>query len=233
MMAQVFREEGVPEWLLGVGFVESTYNTGAHSPKAAHGIWQFIPGTGDRYGLKRTAWTDERGNPEKSTRAAARYLRDLHALFGDWLLAVAAYNTGENRVAKVMHRTGIRDFWSLADRGLLPQETINYVPSVLAASQLLFGNTGAVAKPGRQSNPSEIWSADSIKGSSDETDEQISGLRKQLKGLPDQIVSGGKRITNPEVMRINKEINRLTAESRRLKRANLAASRESIERENK
>jgi hypothetical protein len=233
MMAQVFREEGVPEWLLSVGFVESTYNTGAHSPKAAHGIWQFIPGTGDRYGLKRTAWTDERGNPEKSTRAAARYLRDLHALFGDWLLAVAAYNTGENRVATVMHRTGIRDFWSLAERGLLPQETINYVPAVLAASQLLLGNTGAVAKSGRQSNPSESRTADSIKGSSDETDEQISRLREQLRELPDQIVSGGKRITNPEVMRINKEINRLTAESRRLKKANLAASQEYVEPEKK
>ncbi len=137
MMTRIFREEGVPEWLLGVGFVESTYNPIAHSPKEAHGIWQFIPGTGDRYGLKRTAWTDERSSPEKSTRAAARYLRDLHALFGDWLLALAAYNWGEGRVARVMHRTGIRDFWTLADRGLMPQETINYVPSVLAASYLL------------------------------------------------------------------------------------------------
>lgn len=139
MMAQIFREEGVPDWLLAVGFVESTYSPVAHSPKEAHGIWQFIPGTGERYGLKRTAWTDERGNPDKSTRAAARYLRDLHALFGDWLLAIAAYNCGENRVAKVIHRTGIRDFWALAERGLLPQETVNYVPSVMAASQLLLG----------------------------------------------------------------------------------------------
>ena len=146
MMAQIFREEGVPEWLLGVGFVESTYSPTAHSPKEAHGIWQFIPGTGDRYGLKRTAWTDERGNPEKSTRAAARYLRDLHALFGDWQLALAAYNWGEGRVAKVIRRTGIRDFWTLADRGLMPQETANYVPAVLAASQLLLGNNGNVTK---------------------------------------------------------------------------------------
>lgn len=138
MMAQIFREEGVPEWLLSVGFVESTYNTNAHSPAQAHGIWQFIPGTGQRYGLKQTAWTDERSHAEKSTRAAARYLRDLHALFGDWLLVLAAYNWGEGRVAKVTQRTGIRDFWTLANRGLLPQETTNYVPSVLAASQLLF-----------------------------------------------------------------------------------------------
>ena len=141
MMAQIFREEGVPEWLLSVGFVESTYNASAHSPAQAHGIWQFIPGTGQRYGLKRTAWTDERSHPEKSTRAAARYLRDLHALFGDWQLALAAYNWGEGRVAKIIRRTGIRDFWTMADRGLLPQETMNYVPSVLAASQLLFSGS--------------------------------------------------------------------------------------------
>ncbi|MBA3767843.1 MAG: lytic transglycosylase domain-containing protein [Acidobacteria bacterium] len=137
MMARIFREEGVPEWLLAVAFVESTYSTSALSPKQALGIWQFIPETGARYGLQRTAWTDERQNPEKSTRAAARYLRNLYALFGDWPLAIAAYNTGENRVARIMRRTGIRDFWTMASRGLLYPETINYVPSVIAASQLL------------------------------------------------------------------------------------------------
>jgi hypothetical protein len=231
MMARIFREEGVPEWLLGVGFAESTYNSGAHSPKEAHGIWQFMPGTGDRYGLKRTAWTDERGNPEKSTRAAARYLRDLHALFGDWLLALAAYNWGEGRVAKVIHRTGVRDFWTMADRGLLPQETANYVPSVLAASHLLLGNNKPVTEAKAPSRISETprveaetkaQEADvSFQGqpaTSTEADEQISRLREQLRALPEQVVSDGKRITNPEVMRINKEINRLTAESHRLRK---------------
>lgn len=155
MMARVFIEEGVPEWLLSVGFVESTYNTEAHSPKAAHGMWQFIPGTGERYGLKRTAWTDDRSHPEKSTRAAARYLRDLHALFGDWPLALAAYNWGEGRVARVTQRTGVHDFWALANRGLMPQETINYVPSVIAAAQLLFGTQSMIeqAPPLRISEP--------------------------------------------------------------------------------
>ena len=146
MMTRVFLEEGVPEWLLGVGFVESTYNSTAHSPKEAHGIWQFIPGTGERYGLRRSAWTDERSDPEKSTRAAARYLRDLHALFGDWQLALAAYNWGEGRVARVVRRTGIGDFWTMAERRLMPQETVNYVPAVLAASQLLLGNVNSTTE---------------------------------------------------------------------------------------
>jgi hypothetical protein len=244
MMTQIFREEGVPEWLISVGFVESTYNVGAHSPKQAHGIWQFMPGTGNHYGLRQTAWSDERGAPDKSTRAAARYLRDLHVLFGDWLLALAAYNWGEGHLAKVIQRTGIRDFWTLAERGLLPTETINYVPSVLAASQLLLGNkpgtdvlttsrtseepgseVGAAAKEGEEAN-----FEDQIAGSK-EIDGQISRLREELRGLPDQIISGRKRITNPEVMRINKEINRLAAESRRLRKATAAGNQESVEQE--
>lgn len=137
MMARIFREEGVPEWLLAVGFVESTYNTGAFSPASALGIWQFIPGTGARFGLQRTAWTDERQHPEKSTRAAARYLRGLYALFGDWHLALASYNWGEGRVARLIRRTGVRDFWTMSARGWLPQETANYVPSILASAHLL------------------------------------------------------------------------------------------------
>lgn len=137
MMARVFREEGVPEWLLAVAFVESTYSASALSPKQALGIWQFIPETGARFGLQKTAWTDERQHPEKSTRAAARYLRNLHVLFSDWPLAIAAYNTGENRIARIMRSTGVRDFWTMAERGLLFPETVNYVPAVLAASRLL------------------------------------------------------------------------------------------------
>ena len=142
MMARIFREEGLPEWLLAAAFVESIYNPVAGSKKQAVGIWQFIPETGNRYGLQRTVWTDERRHPEKSTRAAARYLRDLYALFGDWKLALAGYNWGENRVARLVRRTGIRDFWTLAAKGYFPTETANYVPAILAAAQL-FNLPGA------------------------------------------------------------------------------------------
>ena len=157
MMARVLREEGVPEWLLAVAFVESTYNPAAHSPAQAHGIWQFIPGTGDQYGLRRTAWADERGDPEKSTRAAARYLRDLHAQFGDWLLALAGYNWGGGRVANAIRRTGTHDYWAISSRGLMPAETSNYVPAILAAAQLLGlteGGRGATGVAGRSLTPS-------------------------------------------------------------------------------
>jgi soluble lytic murein transglycosylase-like protein len=143
LLTRIFREEGVPEWLLAVGLVESGYNPVALSPKQALGIWQFIPATGARYGLRQTAWVDERQNVEKSTRAAARYLRDLHALFGDWQLALAAYNAGEGRVAKALQQSGSRDFQALAARRLLPTETLNYVPSVLAAAQLLNATSSA------------------------------------------------------------------------------------------
>ncbi|HNH83741.1 MAG TPA: lytic transglycosylase domain-containing protein [Acidobacteriota bacterium] len=136
MMRQIFREEGIPEELIFVGLIESAYNPYARSGAGAEGIWQFIQTTGERYGLRQVGKLDERHDPEKSTRAAARYLRDLYQLFGDWHLALAAYNTGEHRVLRIMKRTGIKDFWLMRERGLLPRETANYVPSVLGAITL-------------------------------------------------------------------------------------------------
>jgi len=133
MAERVFKEERVPTDLIWLAQAESVWKPNAMSRAAARGIWQFVPSTGSRYGLAQTAWIDDRSNPEKSTRAAARYLRWLHDHFaGDWLLAMAAYNAGENRVDEAIARCGYADFWELHRRGLLPNETRNYVPTILA-----------------------------------------------------------------------------------------------------
>lgn len=133
MVEKIFKEERVPADLIWLAQAESVWKPNALSRAAAKGIWQFIPGTGTRYGLAQTAWIDERSQPEKATRAAARYLRWLHDHFaGDWLLAMAAYNSGENRVDSAVARCGYADFWELYKRNLLPQETRNYVPIILS-----------------------------------------------------------------------------------------------------
>ncbi len=133
MAEKIFKEEGVPVDLIWLAQAESVWKPNALSRAAAKGIWQFIPGTGTRFGLSQTAYVDERSHPEKSTRAAARYLKWLHSHFaGDWLLAMAAYNSGENRVAGAIAKCGYADFWELYRQGLIPSETRNYVPIILA-----------------------------------------------------------------------------------------------------
>jgi hypothetical protein len=129
--ARIFVEEGVPLELLVVAGVESGFNPQAVSPKGARGAWQLMPATAERFGLRVDGLVDERTHPQRSTRVAARYLRELYEQFGDWLLALAAYNAGEGRVAKAVERGGTRDFWQLAQQRLLPEETRRYVPAVL------------------------------------------------------------------------------------------------------
>ncbi len=138
-LAPILAQEGMPVGLLSVAMIESGFNPLALSPKGARGIWQFMPATAQRYGLSVGAAIDHRTHPEQSTRAAARYLRDLYRQFGDWKLALAAYNAGENRVQRIINKTGIRDFEEMSRRGLLPLETRNYVPAVLAAWSQLQG----------------------------------------------------------------------------------------------
>ncbi|MBX3025418.1 transglycosylase SLT domain-containing protein [bacterium] len=136
-MKNTLREEGVPpEFAYGVPIVESGYSLQATSHAGAVGPWQFIRGTGQRYGLRIDGYVDERRDPEKATRAAARYLRDLYDRFGDWHLALAAYNTGEGNIERIRDNRGCEDFWEMRDRGYLPQETSEYVPKVLAAMEV-------------------------------------------------------------------------------------------------
>ena len=128
-----FRRAGVPEDLVWLALVESVWNPSAVSPAAAGGIWQFIPKTATEYGLRVASGNDERADPLKQTRVAATYLRDLYTIFGDWALAMAAYNSGEPRVMDAIVKNGRANFWELYDKQLLPKETRDYVPKILAA----------------------------------------------------------------------------------------------------
>jgi membrane-bound lytic murein transglycosylase D len=132
MIARILKEEGVPLDLIYLCQAESSFEPRAVSLAQAKGMWQFMSSRGKEYGLRQTWWIDERSDPEKSTRAAARHLKDLYQEFGDWYLAMAAYNSGPVRVQRALDRTGADNFWTLADKKALPKETINYVPTILA-----------------------------------------------------------------------------------------------------
>ncbi len=132
MIQRILDEEGVPQELIHLAQAESGFIPRAVSRKAAGGMWQFVKLRGKQYGLMQTAYTDDRMDPEKATRAAARHLHDLYNEFGDWYLAIAAYNCGPGVVEKAVERTGYADFWELRNRGVLPAETTNYVPIILA-----------------------------------------------------------------------------------------------------
>ena len=132
MIQRVLAEEGVPQELIHLAQAESGFIPRAISRAAAGGMWQFVVSRGQQYGLMQTRYTDDRMDPEKATRAAAMHLRDLYSEFGDWYLAMAAYNCGPGVVEKAVERTGYADFWELRSRGMLPLETANYVPIILA-----------------------------------------------------------------------------------------------------
>src|ERR1700678_1365441 len=131
MIATVLAEEKVPQDLIYQAVAESGFQPQAvNGHSGAGGMWQFMPS--GVYGLTRNGWYDERFDPEKSTHAYARYMKELYAQLGDWYLAMAAYDWGPGNVQKAVQRTGYADFWELYRRNVLPQETKNYVPIILA-----------------------------------------------------------------------------------------------------
>jgi membrane-bound lytic murein transglycosylase D len=132
MISRVLREEGMPQDLIYLAQAESAFQPLALSRAGARGIWQFVAYRGQEYGLRHTWWIDERQDPEKATHAAAQHLRDLYRVYGDWYLAMAAYNCGPGNVQKGIERTGYADFWELYKRNVLPRETKNYVPIIIA-----------------------------------------------------------------------------------------------------
>ena len=134
MIRRILKEEGVPQDLIYLAQAESGFHPLALSRAGARGMWQFMGSRAKGYGLERNFWMDERQDPEKSTRAAARHLKDLYNQFGDWYLAMAAYNSGPGTVQSAVRRTGYADFWELYRRNVLPKETRNYVPIIVAVT---------------------------------------------------------------------------------------------------
>jgi len=137
MIEHILAEEGVPQELKYLAMIESGLNPDARSWAGAVGMWQFMPSTGRRYGLTINPWVDERRDPEKATRAAARYLKDLHATFDDWHLALAAYNCGTACVRRALRRSEARtpSYWDVHE--YLPSETQGYVPMFIAAARIM------------------------------------------------------------------------------------------------
>jgi membrane-bound lytic murein transglycosylase D len=134
MIVKTLKDEGVPQDLIYLAQAESGFHPLAVSRVGARGIWQFMASRGRGYGLHHSMYVDDRQDPEKSTRAAARHLKDLYNQFGDWYLAMAAYNSGPGTVQAAVKRTGYADFWELYRRNVLPKETRNYVPIILAVT---------------------------------------------------------------------------------------------------
>jgi membrane-bound lytic murein transglycosylase D len=154
MILPVFRSRGLPDELAYTAMIESGFNPRAVSRVGAKGLWQFMAPTARLYGLRVDRWVDERLDPEKSTVAAASYLRDLHTRYGSWELAQAAYNAGAVKVDRAIRQTGSTDFWTLAKTKLLKRETKDFVPAIHATvvigrdpSQYGFESSGATAWP--------------------------------------------------------------------------------------
>jgi len=134
MMRKILREHGLPTDLVYLAMIESGFNPRAYSHRRASGPWQFISGTGRKYGLKVNYWIDERRDPEKSTVAAARYLKDLYDRFESWHLAAAAYNCGEGKLSRAIKRYNTENYWKLIRYHYLKRETRVYVPQMIAAA---------------------------------------------------------------------------------------------------
>ncbi len=137
VIKKIIVEEGLPEEIAYLPLIESGFNPNARSRAGAVGIWQFMKGTARKYGLRVDWWIDERKDPEKSTYAAVRYLKDLYERFHSWTLALAAYNAGEGRVLRAVRRNKTSDYWKLIRRRFFIRETRSYIPKFIAAVRII------------------------------------------------------------------------------------------------
>lgn len=202
MISRILDEEGVPRELFYLAQAESGFIPYAVSYKHASGMWQFMQFRGKEYGLNQTAWSDDRFDPEKSTHAAARHLRDLYGELGDWYLAMAAYNCGPLCVERAVERTGYADFWELCAKNALPRQTQNYVPLILAITimaknprdyglEKLDGDQPVEYDTVAVSEPTNLWLV------SDIADRPLAEIRELNPSLIKSIAPAGYQLKVP------------------------------------
>lgn len=196
MARQIFAQEGVPVDVTWLGQVESAWKPKAMSWAAASGLWQFIPGTGRQYGLRQTAWVDERNSFEQATRASARYLKDLANHYnGNWELAMAAYNTGQGNVDRAISRAGTANFWAIYP--YIAQETRNYVPNILATILIAknpekYGFKGIKPDAPLSYDVVQVPNATSLQLLADATDTTVDYIRALNPNLKREITPRGE-----------------------------------------
>jgi membrane-bound lytic murein transglycosylase D len=203
MIERVLAEEGVPQELLFLAQAESGYLPRAKSNKLCVGLWQFGRATGHDYGLMQTTATDDRMDPEKSTRAAARYLKDLYTHFGDWYLAMAAYDCGPACVDHAVMRTGYADFFELRRLNALPKETANYVPTILAMTIVgknapAYGLDHLDFENPVETDSIELPTATHLALIADAVDRPLSELKELNPGLLKSVAPAGFKVNVPK-----------------------------------
>ena len=203
MIERVLAEEGVPQELLFLAQAESGYLPRAKSNKLCVGLWQFSKSTGHDYGLMQTASSDDRMDPEKSTRAAARYLKDLYTHFGDWYLAMAAYDCGPACVDHAVMRTGYADFFELRRLNVLPRETANYVPVILAMTIVgknapAYGLDHLELESPLETDSIEVETPTHLALIADAVDRPLSELKELNPGLLKSVAPAGFRVNVPK-----------------------------------
>ena len=203
LIRRILAKEGVPQELIYLAQIESGFYPRAVSNKKCVGLWQFGAASGREYGLNQTAFTDDRLDPEKATRAAAKHLKDLYNHFGDWYLAMAAYDCGPACIDRAVQRTGFADFWQLRDRNVLVKETMNYVPVVLAVTIMAknpkdYGLEDVQPDPPVEYDTMRLTAATNLNLISDASDRPVSDLRDLNPSLLRTIAPAGFDLRVPK-----------------------------------
>ena len=203
LISRVLAEEGVPQELIYLAQAESGFLPRAVSNKAATGMWQFVQFRGRQYGLNQTPYADDRLDPEKATRSAARHLRDLYNEFGDWYLAIAGYNCGPGAVEKAVERTGYADYWELRNRNVIPKETSNYVPIILAMTIMMknakdYDLENIDLDPAFEYDTTTFQSAMNIALIADLAERPVSDLRELNPALLGNVAPSGFEVHIPK-----------------------------------